>query len=139
MGRNINVRMAKNDDGPAVERLMEMNGFFQWDNWAIDWSDLEPHWLVAELDGEVVGCIQVVPAKPIGRMEVLSVNPELGLISKGAVVKRLTDQAVATNMVYGAQAVSSLISFSMPTFLRCALNRDWITLDEGPIVMRRLR
>jgi len=136
--RDIKIRVAASADGPAIERLMEQNGFFQWDNFAIDWSDLGSHWLVAEYAGEVLGCIQVLPGKPIGRMEVLSVNPELGLKTKGSVVKKLTDQAVATNAMYGAQCVSSLIPFELSSYLHGALNRDWIVLDEGSIVMRRL-
>jgi hypothetical protein len=94
--------MAKNDDGDAVAALMEKNEFFQWDNWSIDWHDLEPNWLVAEHDGEIVGCIQVVPAKPIGRMEVLSINPDLSLMMRYAVTKALTSHAVGVNQMYGA-------------------------------------
>jgi N-acetylglutamate synthase-like GNAT family acetyltransferase len=117
---------------------MKKKDFFQWDNWKIDWHDLEPNWLVAEHKGTVLGCIQVVPAKPIGRMEVLAVDPDLGLITRGVVVKMLTDHAVAMNKMYGAQAVSSLIPSSEADYFHHALERGWIELDEGSIVMRRL-
>jgi N-acetylglutamate synthase-like GNAT family acetyltransferase len=130
--------MAKNSDGDAVAGLMDACGFFQWENWAIDWSDLEPNWIVAEHDGKLLGCIQVVPAKPIGRMEILAVDPALGMKTKGAVVKKLTDHAIATNWMYGAQAVSSMIPYDLESYFGVAMNRDWISIDEGHMVMRRL-
>ena len=136
---DIQIRLAKNSDGDAVAELMRKCGFFQWDNWSIDWSDLEPNWIVAEHDGVILGCIQVIPAKPIGRMEVLTIDPDLGHKTRGAVVKKLTDHAVATNWMYGAQVVSSMIPYSLESYFKVALNREWISLDEGHIVMRRCR
>jgi len=132
--------MAKNDDGPEVERLMAAVDFFQFDGWQIDWSDLEPNWLIGEHDGRVVGCIQVIPARPIGRVECLCVDPELGLMMRHAVTIALVNQAVGVNVMYGAQAVSSLIPSSLPAYLEYAVtDRGWFELDEGSIVMRRLR
>lgn len=137
--RSVSVRMAKNDDGPEVERLMAAVGFFQFDGWEIDWSDLEPNWLVGVHSGSIVGCIQVVPARPFGRIECLCVDPELSTMMKYAVTSALTTQAAMTVKMYGAQAVTSLIPYSLPSYFGGAMNRGWFELDEGHIVMRRLR
>ena len=136
--KDIRIRLAKNDDGDAVALLMKKLDFFQWSDWAIDWHDLEPNWLVAEVNGTVVGAIQVIPARPIGRMEILTVDPDLSLMMRGAVVLKLTDQAAATCRLYGSQAVSSLIPYSYPVYLGEAQNRQWVDLDDGTIIMKRL-
>ena len=132
------IRMAKNDDGDRIAELMEKVGFFQWENWRIDWHDIEPNWIAAEIDGDVVGVIQVVPAKPIGRIECLTVEPDLSLMMKYRVVKMLTSHAVATVKMYGAQVVSSMIPWRYEDYLHGALNRGWIEFDSGAMVGKRL-
>ena len=136
--RDVTVRLAKNDDGDAVAALMEKKDWFQWDNWEIDWHDLEPNWLVAEHEGVILGCIQVVPAHPIGRIEVLCVDPDLGVMMSTAVVKGLTSHAMGTLMMYGSQCASSIIPSELGSYLDALLERDWIILESGSIVMRRL-
>ena len=135
--RSVHVRMAKNDDGPEVARLMEAIGAF--DGLGIDWNDLEPNWLICEHSGRVVGCIQVVPARPIGRIECLAIDPEFGLMMRHAITKALVESAISAVYMFGAQAVSSLIPENLPGYLETALEREWFVVDEGSIVMRRLR
>ena len=137
--RHVAVRMAKNDDGPELKRLSEALDFFQWDNFEFDWSDIEPSWLVGEHGGRIICAIQVAPAKPIGRIECLMVDPSLGLMMRYAATKAMVEHGVALNYTYGAQAVSSLVPSSLPSYMETALERDWFELDEGSIVMRRLR
>lgn len=137
--RDVTVRMAKNSDGDDVERLMDKNENFQWENWRIDWHDLEPNWLIAEHNEVVVGCIQVVPAKPIGRMEILTVDPDLSLMMRYAVTLALTSHAISVIQMYGAQAASSMIPRRFEDYLHGAMNRGWVEVDDGAMVMRRLR
>jgi len=136
--RDVTVRLAKNDDGDAVAALMEKIGAFQWDNWEIDWHDLEPNWLIAEHSGDIVGCIQAIPAHPIGRIEILAVDPALGILVKTAVVKGLTSHAMGILKMYGSQCASSIIPSRLGSYLDALLERDWIVLESGSIVMRRL-
>lgn len=136
--RDIIVRMAKNDDGDAVAALMKKDGCWQFDGWEVDWSDLEPFWLLAEHDGVLLGCIQVVPAKPVGHMDELVIDPDLLLKSRYMVARALTDHAVATIKMYGAQAAQSIITTDQKSFFEGAKNRDWTEIDQGHIMMRRL-
>jgi len=137
--RDVTIRMAKNDDGDAVAELMRKNDFFQWDGFEIDWSDLEPNWMVAEDCGKIIGCIQVVPAKPIGRIEILSVDPSLKFIHRGIVVKKLVEHATAIIWMFGSQAVSSMIPYELESYFECAADRGWIPISEGHMVFRGLR
>ena len=136
--RTVTVRMAKNDDGPDVEALIEKLGWFEWSNWKIDWNDLEPNWLVAEHAGRFVGCIQVCPARPIGRIEILCVDPELRLIMRYLVTRELTNHAVGVVKMYGAQAVCSTIPWRYGDYLHGAQNRGWEAIDNGSMIMKRL-
>ena len=53
------VTFASNEDGEDIETLVIQNGFTV----EADWSEV-PNWLVAKLDNEIVGCLQVLPGKP---------------------------------------------------------------------------
>jgi len=132
------IRMAKNDDGDVIERLMELVVAFQWDNWKIDWHDIEPNWLAAEINGEVVGVIQVVPAKPIGRIECLVINPTLPLLTRTRVMRSLTNYGISVVRMHGAQAVSSMIPRRYSDYLAQGLSEDWIELDDGAMLAKRL-
>jgi N-acetylglutamate synthase-like GNAT family acetyltransferase len=136
--RDIIIRGVKNEDGPAVAALMKKADYFQWENFEIDWSDLEPHWLVADNKGQIVGCIQVTPARPIGRIEMLCVDPDLKLLTRGYVVKHLTDHAVGVNVMYGAQAVASSIPYELQGYFEEASSRGWTETNQGYIIMKRL-
>ena len=132
------IRMAKNDDGDRIAELMKKNGFFQWDNWEIDWHDIEPSWLAAEINGVIEGVIQITPAKPIGRIEVLSINQDLPLLGKTRVARALTNHGMATLKMYGSQVVSSSIPWRYGDYLAQAAEENWISLDSAEIVARRL-
>jgi hypothetical protein len=41
--------------------------------------------------------------------------------------------------MYGAQAVSSMIPYDLPTYFGGAIKRSWNGVSEGHMVMRRLR
>jgi len=137
--RTVDVRMAKNDDGPAIKRIVDAIGAFQFANFELDWSDIEPGWLVGEHGGRIIAAIQVLPGKPIGRIECLLVDPELGLMMRAVATRTMTDHAIAAIHMHGAQAVSSLIPSWLPSYMNISLRNGWRELDEGSIVMRRLR
>ena len=48
--RDFVIRAAKNEEGLIVEKLVKEGTNFQdYDGWDIDWTDIEPYWLVAEV------------------------------------------------------------------------------------------
>ena len=52
----IDVRLAQNEDGIAIAALIKEMGFAGIQD--LDWSDIYPYWLVAEMDGEIVGAVE---------------------------------------------------------------------------------
>ena len=76
---NITVRLASNYEGDLIRELVYQNGFdLDW----IDWNDIYPFWLVALMEENIVGCIQVCLSRPIGRIELLSINPDITHVYK---------------------------------------------------------
>lgn len=134
---NVEVRLAQPDEGKVVQDLAACSGF-AFDHWAIDWSDIHPHWLLAEHEGKPVGTIQVCYGKPIGRLEILGIPEELPKRLRAAVVRSLVEVGSAILTEYGAQGVSGMIPFSMPGYKRVAKKRGWSTLDSGNIMVKRL-
>ena len=134
----LTIGLLKEDDGDAVAALMKKVGFFQFADFPIDWSQLGPNWLGAFLDSDLVGCIQVVPALPIGRIEILCVNPDLSLMMRYRVTAELTNHATATVKMYGAQAVSSMIPRRYADYLNGSARHGWVEIDSGAMVMKRL-
>ena len=80
----MKVRLAQDDDGPRIGELARASGVGVE---GIDWASVHPFWLLAERDGAVIGAIQIILAKPIGWLEMLSLDPELGHRSQAQAVK----------------------------------------------------
>jgi hypothetical protein len=134
----VTVRLAGNDEGKTVGDLARIAGFYV-EGWDIDWSDIHPHWLLAEHEGRVVGAVQICYGKPVARLEMLALVPELPKRVRAAVIMELTAVAEQTMIQYGAQAGSSMISFSMPEFKKFVKRNGGVTVDSGNIFLKRLR
>ena len=130
------IRMATNADGPTIGRLAQENGF---DVEGLDWSDIEPYWLVAENGHGVVGAIQVAPGKPCGRLEMLAIDPKLEGFERGRVVKALLDQGYATLAVGGAQFALGLIPFELKSYKRVLKKRAAVVVASGNLMAKRLK
>jgi hypothetical protein len=55
----------------------------------LQWDRIAPYWLVAEIGGEIVGALQTCPSRPIGRLEMLSLDRDLTHGAKALTVKAL--------------------------------------------------
>lgn len=129
------VRLASNSDGATIHRLVTDSGFAVED---IDWSVVYPYWLVAEQNGDVVGCIQVCIGVPIGRLEMLSVRADLSHMLRAAIVKSLLLAGAATLKKAGAQMVSGMIPFEMKSYKRLLQRRGCVSIGVGNMMARRL-
>ena len=116
--RDFKVRSAKNEDGPAISALLYADGI---DFRHLDWSNVGSSWLVADREGTVIGAIQFHPGKPIGRVEMLTLDRTRSktLIAKG--VKALFLKACTIITMLGSQEVQCL----MP-----ANNINYLTIIE---------
>lgn len=127
------VRLASNEDGARIKELF--SGNFD----GLDWSDIYPHWIVAEKSGRIVGCINVAVSKPIGRLEFLGTDSTLSPHARGRIVRALIVQGLATLMRAGCSASVSQIPFELRTYKRL-LKKHFgaVVVGQGNMVMRTL-
>ncbi|GAG11018.1 unnamed protein product, partial [marine sediment metagenome] len=107
-------------------------------DWEINWNDIEPWWLAAEIDGVVEGAVQVCPAKPIARVEMLAINPELSHKDRGRVVLKLDSQWREFVRQSGASGLAGVIPDELYGYLRVAKRRGYVSVAEGHVMMGRV-
>lgn len=137
MTPDIKVRLAQDSEAPIVASLVAE--IFHMQGWMPEFKSVFPHWLVAEIAGEIVGAINLRISVPIASVEMLSIDPKLTHRERGAVTLMLTDSAMAIAAAAGAEAVSAMIPDSMQSYLRVAQRRGYVVGGHGAIVFGRIR
>lgn len=127
----VEIRVATNEEGPIVGKLIYENGLTIE---GLNWSDISPYWLVAIVSGEIVGAIQTLPGKPFGRIEILSVKQDLEPLVRARVVGDLLENAVAVIRMFGGQVASGLIPFRHKYYKKVLKKRGGLVLDSGNII-----
>lgn len=128
------INFATNEEGPLIGELLKSNGF----TIEMDWSDISPSWLVAKEGEKIIGCVQVLPGKPIGRAEMLAVIPDLSSAKRANIAWRLI---VATNAVFklgGSQYATMMVLFENKQFKRLLKKRGAWTIGQGNIMIARI-
>jgi hypothetical protein len=133
----ITVRIATDQDGPDIARLAKLSSF-EFEGMEIDWSDIFPHWILAEHEGRAVGAVQVCPGRPVGRMDLLFLDPQLRNAQRGIATKFLTMAGQEVCRRAGAQIVMSVIAHDMPGFKKVAKKRGWRTINSGVLMVKRV-
>lgn len=135
MRTDVKIRLAENSEGQIVKSLAGSNGF---DAVEMDWSDIYPYWLVAEFEDEIIGTVQVCPSRPIGRLEMLHVIPEIKNGLRRIAVTMLLIAGVETLKSHGAQVVSGVIPFDLKSYKRFLKKRGAVSAGVGNIMLWRV-
>jgi predicted N-acetyltransferase YhbS len=101
---------------------------------AISFDEVYPYWVVSEKDGEVVGCIQVIPAKPIGQLENMGVREDLPQRERIRIGRTLVYHGLGVLRAYGSKAVASMVEDEK--FQHVAEKRGWVATNRGAVMMR---
>lgn len=133
--KNFTIRLAQNTDSESVYKLITDAGFALQ---GVDFSDLYPYWLVAENGVGVVGCLQVLVGKPIGRMELMAADYHLSQRDRAKVLKLLVETGEETLRQGGSQLVSGVVSFKNPGFKRLLKKRGAVVATSGNLMVARL-
>ena len=136
--RKIEIRLAQNTDGESMGALAERCGF-AFGDWDIDWSDIYPYWILAEVDGEIIGMLNVCPGKPFGRLEMMCVEPTIGQAERRQTIVDLDQQGRAVLVQYGCQGSMCNISFGDKGFKRFAKKHGYRVISSGNLLLKRLR
>jgi len=135
--KDLRIRLAEKEDALKVKALITAvnpDGRFE----DVDFSDLHPYWLLAENGRGAIGCIQMCPGRPIGRMEMLAVHDGLTHQQRAHVVKRLTDIAMVALKQQGSQYASGVVPFTAKSWKKVIKRRGGEVVSSGNLMMRRL-
>jgi hypothetical protein len=86
--QSVKIRVAQNNQGMAVRELLIQNNILEGMADA-RWDAIFPYWLLAVNEDEIIGCIQIVAAKPYGFLEFLCVKPGVTNQVRAVTVKKL--------------------------------------------------
>lgn len=128
------VRLAKNADGPRIGELLEGMGFRE----VLSWDDIEPYWIVAEDGGMIVGAAQLVLGKPVGWMELLSLDQDLSHKRKAMTVKALVYRGMALLQGAGAQMVMFSVPHDLRSYRAILERRGGVVVGSGNLMAKRL-
>jgi hypothetical protein len=132
---SVVIRLATNEAGPLIAEILkendiELNG--------ADWSKVFPHWLIATVDDEVIGCCQVVVSKPVGYLEFLLVRPSVSFKLRAVALRKLAIQGMATLYHGGAQYVAGMVAVKDQKFLDVIEKLNVKPLYTAHLVVKRL-
>lgn len=135
----IEFRICKPDDGRAIAALLvrchdpnvEPHGVMP------DWSIVE-NWIMAEDDGELVGCVAFASAVPIGFAEHLTIDPVIQGMARARLVHRLTGMVHVILKGQGCSALIYLVPDGHSSWRNALLARGARPATRGTILVRGL-
>ncbi len=134
--RLIRVEIAGNEDGQRIKKLVLDSGVASVED--LDWADIHPYWLKALRGPRIVGAIQVLPGKPIGRLELLAVDDKLPHRIRAKVVMELLMQGFGVLKGHGAQMASGMLPFEARSYKRILKKRGGVVILSGNTMAFRL-
>ena len=132
---SVVIRLATNDAGLLIADLLKENGI---ELNGANWSKVAPHWLIATVEDEVIGCCQVVVSKPIGYMEFLLVKPSAPFKLRAIALRKLAIQGMSTLYYGGAQYVAGMVAVKDQKFLDVIEKVGLKPLYTAHLVVKRL-
>jgi len=119
MASKVIVRMALPTDAQVLAELTAVSlGPYK-----VNWHDATHDWMVAELDGKVYGCVQLCLGRPIGRVEMLCVDPTLNPREKHAIMLELMRGGLFALQQTGSQVITVFGEFNNKGFKRLIKKR----------------
>ena len=131
----ITTRLATDEEGPAIKALMAQ--FHEVEDY-IDFSRVAPFWIVAEMGGKIVGCVQTCISRPFGNLENLHVQESLAKRHRAKIVERLLLDGCATLRYHGASAVTGFVPDLLIEYRDFLTKRGTKIWDRGAVMMRRV-
>jgi hypothetical protein len=138
MRSKVHIAIASNFEGPEIKALCVQAGYEEYCE--LEFNDVHPYWLVAKLENEtgkigpVIGAIQTLPGRPVGRLESLCYYPGLSDIDRTRVMAHLVSTGLATLKMDKATMASGMVAFSDKAFKRFLKKRGGKVLASGNIM-----
>ena len=131
------IRVARNEAGDAIRELLVEADVPVLVN--TDWNDIFPHWLIATVNDEVIGCLNIAPSKPFGYMNFLCVKQDVSKSIRAVAVKKLLLTAAAQLRDLGSDWAVSFVENKLKSYRNVLKNNGCLLGPQGSAVIKRLR
>ena len=136
MRDRVQVRLALDETGPQIAEVLKENGI---ELPGADWSRVFPHWLIAWDGDSVIGCLQMMPAKPVSWCQFLYARRSVSFKLRAIAIRKLIMQGMATAYHGGAQVVAGSLGTDNPAFLAVLKKLNFLSIGTDHLVVKRLR
>jgi hypothetical protein len=127
----VQIRLALDEAGPEIGRMLEAHGIQ-----GLDWNKVFPHWLIACVEDEVIGCVQVCHARPIGYLNFLHVKGAAPFKLRAIAVRKLLLAGMASVKACGAEWVCGNVAETK--FMDVLKRLNVVQANETALMMKRL-
>lgn len=131
----VEIRLAVNEAGPIIEEILRLNGI----ELAADWDNVCPHWLIACVDDDVIGCVQVAVSKPVGYLEFMFVKPDVNFKLRAIAIRKLLIQGFATLHLAGCNYVGGVVGQDNKKFSDVIKKLGFVKTFPADVYVKRLR
>lgn len=132
----VKIRMATDEAGPLIADVLKENNVVLP---GADWSRVFPHWLIATVNDYVIGCIQVMPAKPAGWLEFLFTRKKAPFKLRVIAFKKLLEQGAGTLQLAGCSYVAGTVEPGNKAFLDILKKYSALHAGDVALMARRLK
>lgn len=132
----VEIRLAVNAAGPAIAAVLKENGIELKD---ADWSKVFPHWLIATVGDDVVGCCQVIPSKPVGYVEFLFIRPSINFKLRAIAIRKLMVQSLSTLRLADCAYVGATVSQANRKFSDVIKKIDFVKAFPSDLYVKRMK
>lgn len=131
----VQVRIAVDDCGPEIGRLLSENGVVLPDE---SWASVFPNWLIATDGDQIIGCIQVMPVKPIGWCSCLYVLPSAGFKLRAIAIRKLIAAGMSTCYTAGCAYVGGMMDTRNVKFSDVLTKLNFVRGPDHMLMLKRL-
>lgn len=132
----VKIRLAPDGAGVLIQKILEDNDVILE---GINWSEsIYPYWLLATVDEDVIGCVQVIPAKPFGIIEFLYFDPKAPFKMRAIAAQKLILQAMSNLYQGGVNYSMSFVEQVNGKFYDI-IEKYAVKVGEGSIFMKRFK
>lgn len=131
----VKIRLALDECGQQIAVILAENGVVIP---GCDWSRIFPSWLIATVGNDIIGCIQVMPAKPVGYCEFLFTKPGISFKLRAIAIRQLIEQGIATVRLAGASYCACTVHSENAKFLGVLEKMNITKLHDGSVMVKRL-
>lgn len=132
----IKVRFARDAEGMAIAQMVHCSHEAVPN---VEWAKVYPYWMVAEKNGDLIGCIQVCYSIPVGRLEFMSFVPGLPYRTRALAVKALLNLGTLTLKKTGARVVAGCVGFEDKSFKEILKREGCTVFTSGNTLGRTIQ